>query len=95
IGIGLGAIGTASRALVGVMTPTAKTAEFFGLWGLSLKGAGAIGPPIYGLAAHAMGQQKAMLLVAGFFVLGLIGMAFVNPTKGRHAAEAYEASHGR
>lgn len=90
IGIGLGAIGTSSRALVGVMTPEAKTAEFFGLWGLSLKGAGAIGPPIYGLAAHSMGQSKALLLIAGFFVLGLIGMLFVNPRAGRAAAESYE-----
>lgn len=92
IGIGLGAIGTSSRALVGVMTPTPKTAEFFGLWGLSLKGAGAIGPPIYGFAAHALGQQRALLLIAGFFMLGLVGMAFVNPAAGRKAAEAYEAA---
>ncbi len=90
IGIGLGAIGTASRALVGIMTPESKTAEFFGMWGLSLKGAGAIGPPIYGLAAHHLGQQPALLLVAGFFVLGLLGMLMVNPKAGQEAAEAFE-----
>lgn len=94
IGIGLGAIGTSSRAMVGVMTPGPKTAEFFGLWGLSLKGAGAIGPPIYGLASGRFGQREAMLVVAGFFVLGLIGMVFVNPKAGRAAADAYEHEHG-
>lgn len=94
IGIGLGAIGTSSRALVGVMTPGPKTAEFFGLWGLSLKGAGAIGPPVYGFAAHAVGQRMALLVVAGFFVIGLIGMAFVDPRAGSEAAERFEARSG-
>ncbi|MEM7623749.1 MAG: MFS transporter, partial [Planctomycetota bacterium] len=34
IGIGLGGIGTSSRAMVGRFSPAARTAEFFGLWGL-------------------------------------------------------------
>lgn len=91
IGVGLGALGTASRAVVGVMTPASKTGEFFGMWGLSLKGAGAIGPPLYGLIAGSAGQRTALLCIAGFFALGLLGMAWVNPDEGRRAAEDYEA----
>ena len=97
MGIGLGAIGTASRAMVGVMTPSHKTAEFFGLWGLSLKGAGAIGPPIFGLVSSmpSMGQRGAMFVVAGFFALGLVGMLFVRPEAGKRAAEESERALAR
>ncbi|RMD60511.1 MAG: MFS transporter, partial [Planctomycetota bacterium] len=34
-GFGLGGIGAASRAVVGLFTPAQRTAEFFGLWGMT------------------------------------------------------------
>lgn len=87
VGLGLGMAGTASRTLVGAMTPTHKTAEFFGLWGLAYKLAGAMGPPIYVWISATGGQQPAMLAVAATFIAGLIGVAFIRPEEGRRVAE--------
>lgn len=90
IGLGLGLTGAASRALVGVLTPAHKTAEFFALWGLGYRLAGVIGPPIFGEVMHRFGQSAAMGVVGGFFVVGLAGTYFVNVEKGRLAAEEAE-----
>jgi Permeases of the major facilitator superfamily len=37
MGIAMGASGTAARALVGQLSPAGQSAEFFGLWGLTVK----------------------------------------------------------
>lgn len=86
IGVALGAIGTGSRALVGLLTPLHKTAEFFGLWGVAYRLAGVLGPPIYGLAAHALGSSAALLIVAGFFAAGFLGLFLVDEREGAAAA---------
>lgn len=90
IGLALGLTGAASRALVGVLTPAHKTAEFFALWGLGYRLAGVIGPPIFGETVHRFGQPAAMGVVGGFFIIGLIGTFFVDVEKGRRAAENAE-----
>jgi UMF1 family MFS transporter len=89
-GFGIGSLQSASRALVGLFAPPEKSAEFYGFWGLSGKGAYMIGPLIFGAMASSFGSQRvAMLSTAAFFILGLIGMAFVNEKRGRAAAEAW------
>lgn len=93
IGLGLGLTGAASRALVGVLTPAHKTAEFFALWGLGYKIAGVIGPLLYGVVASWKGQQWAMGLVGVFFATGLAGTFFVDVEAGRRAAEESEREH--
>lgn len=90
IGLGLGLTGAASRALVGVLTPAHKTAEFFSLWGLGYRLAGVIGPPIFGEVTQRAGQPAAMSVVGAFFVVGLAGTFFVDVEKGRKAAEEAE-----
>lgn len=90
VGFGLGMTGNASRALVGVFTPAHKTAEFFSLWGMAYKMASMVGPPLYGVAFAAGGQTAGMLLVAAFFVLGLIGLVLVRVERGQRAAEEAE-----
>jgi len=90
IGLGLGLTGAASRALVGVLTPAHKTAEFFALWGLGYKIAGVVGPLLFGIVIANLGQSAGMGLVGLFFLIGLAGTFFVNIEKGRRAAEDSE-----
>jgi UMF1 family MFS transporter len=93
VGLGLGLTGAASRALVGVLTPAHKTAEFFALWGLGYKIAGIFGPLLFGLTSARFGQQWAMGLVGLFFLIGLVGTCFVQVDAGRRAAELSEREH--
>jgi UMF1 family MFS transporter len=105
IGLALGAIGAGSRAFFGVLTPLHKSAEFFGLWGASYKLAAVIGPPLYGLAvalfsggpekpSSDFGSRAALLVVAGFFTAGLIGLSFVNEGQGRRDARRSDREAG-
>lgn len=88
IGLGLGGIGTSSRALVGVFTPPSRAAEFFGLWGMVFKLAGVVGPASFGLVSARIGQTPALLLLCGFFVAGLVLMTTVDEKKGLEQARA-------
>lgn len=90
IGLGLGLTGAASRALVGVLTPAHKTAEFFALWGLGYKIANIVGPLLYGIVFAGFGQRWAMFLVAAFFLIGFAGTFLVDVEAGRRAAEDAE-----
>ncbi len=90
VGLGLGMTGSASRALVGAMTPAHRTAEFFGQWGLAYKLAGAIGPAAYVAISSQFGMRGGMLLVAVSFAAGLVGLLFVRPERGQLAAEEEE-----
>lgn len=94
VGLGLGTIGSASRALVGTMTPAHKAAEFFAFWGIAYKLAGAIGPWSFGEISAAAGRSAALLVIAGFFALGLAGLWFVDVGRGRRAAEEAERLAG-
>ncbi|MDX2116394.1 MAG: MFS transporter [Planctomycetota bacterium] len=93
IGLGLGVTGPASRAVVGILTPAHKTAEFFGLWGTGYKLAGVIGPPLYGEITRWQGQSAGLILVGCFFVVGLAGTFLVDIAAGRRAAEEAEQRH--
>lgn len=94
IGLALGAIGAGSRAFFGVLTPAHQSAEFFGLWGSAYKLAAVIGPPLYGVAAWAIGARAALLVVAGCFALGMLGLSFVNEGRGRRDARAADRAAG-
>src|SRR5215470_14218208 len=76
-GLCLGASQSASRALVGYLSPADRHAEFFGLWGLAVKLSSIIGPITYGSIAWATNgnHRLAMLASGGFFVIGLVLLA--------------------
>jgi UMF1 family MFS transporter len=103
VGIGLGGIGTASRSLVGLFTPRHKTAEFFGLWGMTYKLAGVVGVLAFGQVKALVGNPASMLVLLGFFVVGLVLLTRVNGAAGvraarraeRAAAKAYASSNER
>lgn len=92
VGLALGGIGTSSRAMVGALTPTDKSAEFFGLWSLAYRLAGVVGPAAFGALTASSGPARALLLVVAFFVIGLIGVWFVDEREGEMAARAPEAA---
>ena len=91
-GLGLGSSQSAARALVGLFSPAEKSAEFFGFWGLFWKLSTAIGPLVFGLLSSGTGDQRIAILATGmFFVVGMIGLPFVNEKRGIEAARAYDA----
>tara|TARA_R110000868_G_scaffold241497_3_gene496829 strand:+ start:585250 stop:586569 length:1320 start_codon:yes stop_codon:yes gene_type:complete len=87
IGIGLGGIGPSSRSMVGLFAPTARVGEFFGLWGMTYKLAGAVGVLSFGQVKAWMGDAPALALLTSFFVFGLILLMSVSVPKGIRAAK--------
>lgn len=90
MGIAMGASASAGRALVGQLSPPGRSAEFFGLWGLSVKLSAIIGPMTYGMVTYLSGSnyRLALLSTLTFFILGLVIVLFVDEKRGRLQATA-------
>jgi len=88
VGLCLGSSQSAGRALVGYLSPPARTAEFFGLWGLAVKLSAILGPVTYGVVTWAtLGNHRFAMLVTGiFFVIGIGLLAGLDVARGRRAA---------
>lgn len=95
LGFGLGGIGTASRSMVGRLTPSHRTAEFFGLWGMVYKFAGAVGVLGFGLVARFAGETASLLLLTAFFGGGLLLTLRVHETRGVRQARKAERLFAR
>jgi len=92
LGFALGGIGTASRSMVARLTPRDRTAEFFGLWGVAYKAAGAVGVLGFGAVARYLGELASLVLLGGFFLVGLVLVLRVNERAGvREALRAERA----
>ncbi len=87
-GLCLGASQSAGRALVGYLSPKARRAEFFGLWGLATNLSSILGPITYGTVSWvSQGNHRlAMLITGAFFVVGLMILRGVDARRGRRAA---------
>jgi UMF1 family MFS transporter len=87
-GLCMGAAQSAGRALVGLLAPSSRLAEFYGFWGLSVKLASIAGPLSYGIVTWASGgdHRSALLLTGGYFVIGLLLLSRVKVARGRSAA---------
>ncbi len=88
VGLCLGSSQSAGRALVGYLSPPARTAEFFGLWGLAVKLSSILGPVTYGLVTWlTRGDHRLAILVTGvYFVIGIAIIASLDVERGRRAA---------
>ncbi|MFI4898497.1 MAG: MFS transporter, partial [Phycisphaerales bacterium JB059] len=90
VGLGLGGIGASSRAMVGRFTPRHKTAEFFGLWGMTYKSAGVVGVLSFGQVKQSLGDTPSLVVLTLFFVVGLAMVTRVRETGGVRAARRSE-----
>lgn len=88
-GTSLGSSQSAARALVGVLTPRGKSAEFFGFWGMSAKLAAVFGILGLGLIQWALGLADAILFCLALFVMAIIAVLPVNEHRGSEAAESW------
>ena len=88
IGIAMGACQASARALIGNFTPLARTAEFYGLWGLAVNLAAIIGPLSYGLISFLSdgNHRLALLSILVYFVFGWLLLLRVNEPRGIAAA---------
>ncbi|MGH9892580.1 MAG: MFS transporter, partial [bacterium] len=88
VGVCLGSSQSAGRALVAYLSPPARSAEFFGLWGLAVKLSAILGPVTYGLVTWIThGNHRLAMLVTGvFFVVGIGLLAGLDVARGRKAA---------
>jgi UMF1 family MFS transporter len=73
----LGGTQSVSRTIMGLMTPEARSAEFFGFFNLSGKAASMLGPIVFSTTMYATGS--AHLAILSLLVFFLVGWAFVAP----------------
>ena len=84
IGLAMGSTQAGSRALIGRLTPAARNAEIFGLWGLANRAAAILGPISYGLVSDVGGgdHQLALLSTLAWFVAGFVLLFSVSEARG-------------
>lgn len=81
-----------SRVIYASLTPRAKSGEFFGLYGLSEKFAGILGPFLYGIVGTLTHNPRdSILSISFFFFIGIFLLFRVNEKKGAELAAAEEA----
>ena len=87
-GICMGSSQAAGRALVGLLSPATRRAEFFGLWGMAVKLSSILGPITYGLVSWmTQGDHRTAILITGsYFLAGLFILFGVNVKRGMRAS---------
>ncbi len=87
-GLCMGASQSGGRAMVGLLAPPERLAEFFGLWSLAVRVAAIVGPLAYGLITWASdGQHRLAIMSTGvFFLGGLWVLRGLDIERGRKAA---------
>jgi UMF1 family MFS transporter len=81
-----------SRSIYSSLTPRAKSGEFFGLYGLSEKFAGILGPLLYSVVGTLTQNPRASILsISVFFAIGIFILTRVDEKKGAALAAAEEA----
>jgi len=88
-GLGLGASQSAGRALVGMLTPYDKAAEFFGFWGMTAKLAAVFGLLGLGLLQAWVGLATAIVFCLLLFMIAFWTALSINAQRGQHQADAW------
>lgn len=89
-GASLGSSQSATRALVGVLTPRGKAAEFFGLWGMASKLAAVFGILGLGLIQWGFGLANAILFCLLLFVAAMLSVLPVDESRGERLADSWQ-----
>ena len=88
VGVGMGSTQSVTRSLLALFTPQQNASEFFGFLGIAGKALAFVGPILFGQITAATGSQRpAILAIAGFFIIGMIMLMFVDEAKGKAAAK--------
>lgn len=83
-----------SRSLYATLSPSSKSGEFFGLFGVMDKFSAMIGPLFFAAAGTIFGSSRpAILSIIAFFLIGGILLASVNVTDGRRVALAEDKAY--
>lgn len=90
-GLSLGASQSAGRALVGVLTPRGKAAEFFGFWGTVSKAAALVGILGLGVLQAVFGLANAIVFCLILISLGLIFARRIDLHRGMMIAHQWRA----
>jgi UMF1 family MFS transporter len=79
-GFGLGAVQSASRAMMAALIPKGKEAEMFGFYAFCGKSSSIMGPMVFGMVSYTLAgnQRAAVLAVGAFFLIGLVLLQRVN-----------------
>lgn len=85
LGFGLGSLGASNRAFVGFLAPPSRAGEVFGLWGLMFKLAAIMTFPFAWMKDTA-GTPAALLVLAGFLIVGAAITLFIDEKRGHAAA---------
>jgi UMF1 family MFS transporter len=81
-----------SRSMYAALSPSAKSGEFFGLFGIMEKFSGIVGPLFFATAGTIFGSSRpAVLSLILFFVIGSVLLTFVNVEEGKRIAQAEDA----
>ena len=71
-GLAIGSCQAGSRAVVSLLSPRDRAAEFFGFWGVFGKFAAVVGPIFMGVLADVFDLRTAVASTLVFFVAGLV-----------------------
>ena len=82
-----------SRSLFGAMSPKARTAEFFGFYGMSSKFAGIVGPLLFAVVGQIAGSSRlSIVALVIFFIVGGLLLSRVDERAGLRLAREEEAA---
>ncbi len=93
-GLSLGSSQSAGRAMVGMLTPNGKAAEFFGFWGTASKLAAVFGILGLGLLQLAFGLATAIVFCLLLFAAAILAVLFVNTQRGEEVADRWRENSG-
>jgi len=101
-GFALTGVQSVSRAMVGLLAPEGRSAEFYGFFAVAGRTSSFIGPTVFGIIAarmasryeatmavdlaEKMGLRVAVLSIAAFLIVGALLLLLVNERAGRKAA---------
>jgi UMF1 family MFS transporter len=96
IAIVLGGSQALSRSLFSLMIPRGRESSFFGIYEVSERGTSWMGPLLFSIVVARTGSyRQALLSLIVFFVVGLVGLFFINTDRAVHEAgnlEPWEAA---
>ena len=89
-GLAMGSSQSAGRAMIGMLAPEKRRAEFFGLWNMALWLSAVVGPVTYGAVSWVTGnnQRLAILVLGLFFAAAILVLSRIDLTRGAAAAHA-------